>query len=189
MPRKEAGPSYWDCIMPARLVSIILSAGASGLTDLHALWRLTSLRVLELSQTDVNDSGLQHLAAMSQLTELSLYHTEITGDALRRLAPLKGLDSLYVSNTKFLHHGLGHIKVAGESSSPHLWISRQCNEPSFVLLSVSLCLAAPLSPRRVHALSTKLSDRDVRAIMVFLGRRLQELKLGTPVIEGIACLR
>lgn len=61
--------------------------------------------------------------------------------------------------------------------------------PSFVLLSVCLCLAAPLSPRRVHALSTKLSDRDVRAIMVFLGRRLQELRLGTPVIEGIACLR
>lgn len=120
---KEAGPSYWGCIMPARLVSMILSAGASGLTDLHALWRLRSLRVLELSETDISDSGLQHLAAMSQLTELSLYHTEITGDALRRLAPLKGLDSLYVSNTKYLHHGLGHIKAAGESSSPHLWIS------------------------------------------------------------------
>ena len=119
MHRKEAGPSHWDCIMPAYPLSMSLSAGASGLTDLHGLWRLTSLRVLELSQTDVNDSGLQHLAAMTQLTELSLHHTEITGDALRRLAPLKGLDSLNVSNAKFLHHGLGHIKGAGELSSPH----------------------------------------------------------------------
>ena len=116
---KEAGPSYWDCIMPACPSSMSLSAGASGLADLHALWRLTSLRRLELSQTDVSDSGLQHLAAMTQLTELSLHDTEITGDALRRLAPLKGLDTLDVSDAKFLHHGLGHIKGAGELSSPH----------------------------------------------------------------------
>lgn len=72
-----------------------------------------------MSHTDVSDSGLQHLAAMSQLTELSLHDTEITGDALRRLAPLKGLDTLNVNDTRFLHHGLGHMKGAGELSSPH----------------------------------------------------------------------
>ena len=38
-------------------------------------------------------------------------------------------------------------------------------------------------------MGTKLSDRDVHALMAFAGRRLQDLHLGTSIIEGIYCLR
>ena len=38
-------------------------------------------------------------------------------------------------------------------------------------------------------MGTKLSDRDVHALMAFAGRRLQNLHLGTSIIEGIYCLR
>ena len=52
-----------------------------------------------------------------------------------------------------------------------------------------LCLAAALSPKTLFAVGTKLSDRDVQAVMAFAGRKLQELHLGTNIIEGISCLR
>ena len=55
-------------------------------------------------------------------------------------------------------------------------------------LAVCLCSGA-LSPRTLLAIGTKLSDRDVQAIVGFMGRQLQELQLGTSILEGITCLR
>jgi len=57
------------------------------------------------------------------------------------------------------------------------------------LIEPFLCLAAALSPKTLLAVGTKLSDRDVQAVVAFAGRRLQELHLGTNIIEGISCLR
>ena len=52
-----------------------------------------------------------------------------------------------------------------------------------------LCLAAALCPRTLLAVGTKLSERDVHALMSYAGRRLQNLHLGTSIIESIYCLR
>ena len=54
--------------------------------------------------------------------------------------------------------------------------------------TVCLCAGA-LSPRTLLAIGTKLSNRDVQAIAGFMGRQLQELHLGTSILEGITCLR
>lgn len=57
------------------------------------------------------------------------------------------------------------------------------------LMSCDLYFAVALFPRSLLAVGTKLSDRDIHALMAYAGRRLQSLHLGTSIIESIYCLR
>lgn len=78
--------------------------------DLHLLRGMTNLRDLDLSQTDISDSGLFRIAAMSQLTRLSLRDTAVTAVAFKALANLGCLQSLDLSHTSIhsrIHHNLG----------------------------------------------------------------------------------
>ena len=94
--------------------------------------------------------------------------------------------------------------VQHPSASPLLLVAGQCLETLAVqargetatsieatgdLMSCNLCPAAALFPRTLLAVGTKLSDRDVHALMAHAGRRLQSIHLGTSVIESMYCLR
>ena len=84
--------------------------GCRSLCDLHLLRHMTELRDLDLSQTDISDTGLFRVAAMSQLTRLSLRDTAVTAVAFRALASLGSLQSLDLSHTSIhdrIQHNLG----------------------------------------------------------------------------------
>ena len=53
-----------------------------------------------------------------------------------------------------------------------------------------MCLCSGvLSPKTLLAIGTKLSDRDVKIFLGFMGGQLRELHLGTSILESIFCLR
>lgn len=106
-------------------VSISCAAGNQRLSDLHVLRHMTSLRNLNLSQTDTSDAGLFRIAAMSQLTRLSLRDTSVTANAFRALAALDSLQSLDLSHTA-IHHSLRNLGAPGSTSiltQGRCWIS------------------------------------------------------------------
>ena len=73
---------------------------------------MTSLRDLDLSQTDTGDRGVFRIAAMPHLTRLHLRDTGVTASALRGLADLEGLQSLDISHT-CVHQGLRNLGAPG----------------------------------------------------------------------------
>ena len=73
---------------------------------------MTSLRDLDLSQTDTGDRGVFRIAAMPHLSRLHLRDTAVTASALSALADLKDLQSLDVSHTS-MHQGLRNLGSPG----------------------------------------------------------------------------
>ena len=88
------------------------AAGCQKLSDLHLLRHMSSLRELDLSQTDTDDRGVFRIAAMPHLSRLQLRDTAVTASALRGLADLEGLQSLDISHTS-VHQGLRHLGPPG----------------------------------------------------------------------------
>ena len=94
-------------------------------------------------------------------------------------------------------HAAGLCTIhTGQAGRSILMCSRMCDSSSHVwqmharLPGATVCLCSgALSPRTLLAIGTKLSDRDVQAITGFMGRQLQELHLGTSILEGLSCLR
>lgn len=112
--------------LPAIAKQVLCPIGCRGLHDLHIVRHLTDLRDLDLSQTDISDSGLFHIAAMTQLTRLSLRDTAVTAVAFRALASLGSLQSLDVSHTS-IHDRIQH-NLGAPGSPPNLcepWQSMQ----------------------------------------------------------------
>jgi Leucine-rich repeat (LRR) protein len=84
----------------------------SGLDVLHLdrLAELRHLKQLRLSQTIVDDEGLEHLKILKGLEELSLEDTWVTDAGLEHLAQLVSLQSLNLSNTRITDAGLRNLK-------------------------------------------------------------------------------
>src|SRR5262249_6105271 len=78
----------------------IFNVDTCGDQVLPALTRLTGLRALRLSDTDVTDNGVQFLDALSNLTELDVSRTEITGKSISKLKQLKAFTVLKMSMDK-----------------------------------------------------------------------------------------
>ncbi|MBN9524421.1 hypothetical protein J0H58_38890 [bacterium] len=76
--------------------------------------KLTGLRVLFLTGTNVTDAGLKHLAGLRGLEELELADTRVTDASLAQLAKLPTLKTLRVNRTAVTEAGLRAI-VAFES--------------------------------------------------------------------------
>ena len=72
---------------------------------------MTSLRELDLGGTDVSDTGLKQIAAMTQLRMLKLsYNSDLSDDGLSFLVGMTELRELDLSNTKISDGALIHLK-------------------------------------------------------------------------------
>jgi hypothetical protein len=79
---------------------------------LKALGPLPQLTVLNLSNTRVDDEGVQHLCHWRLLEEIYLDNTAITDESIRELARLKHLARLCVSNTQIGDVGLARLSLS-----------------------------------------------------------------------------
>ena len=109
-------PADEDLIHVARLGSVedLGLGGAWRITDsgLRHLAGLTNLRWLYLAKTQVSDAGLVYLKNLSSLEELDLSETRITDDGLVHLEGLVSLRELDISNTDVTAAGVGKLQEA-----------------------------------------------------------------------------
>jgi internalin A len=71
----------------------------------------TKLKQLQISQTEVSETGLENLAALAHLERLMLYEVPITDADLRYVKPLTTLKQLTIGHTKITDAGLENLKV------------------------------------------------------------------------------
>lgn len=71
---------------------------------------LQEMRVLDLSVTDIADTGLSFLAAFSQITSLNLFSTKVTDEGLKHVAKLDHLIDLDLCGTEVSDAGLSQLE-------------------------------------------------------------------------------
>ncbi len=78
--------------------------------DLARLTRFRRWAALDLSESDLNDAGLEHIAGLIELRDLSLVGTQVTDAGLVHLKRLPRLEHLDLSGTKVTDAGLVHLR-------------------------------------------------------------------------------
>ena len=81
----------------------------ASLVRMH-LQDLSPLRTLNLSRTQVTDSGLSELEGLDQLRALDLSAGKVTDTGLRHVEPLRQLQWLDLGGTKVTDVGLSHLQ-------------------------------------------------------------------------------
>ncbi len=71
---------------------------------------LTSLKRLDLGQTQITDAGLEHLKGLTNLQVLHLWDTEVTGPGLEHLKSLANLQFLSLEGSPVSDAHLVHLK-------------------------------------------------------------------------------
>jgi hypothetical protein len=114
--RNTAGPEVnqvlanLKCLIGLRRVNVSeTQVDDSGLVYLDGI---ASLEVLNLRETLVTDAGLVHLRRLSGLQRLSLSDTEISDEGLKHLEPLTNLRELAVIRTHVTDAGVRDLKRA-----------------------------------------------------------------------------
>jgi hypothetical protein len=79
----------------------------SGLESLRAL---TALEYLSLRDNDITDGGLGNLKGMTSLGELDLSNTQVTDSGLEHLEELANLERLILDGTQITDAGLEHLE-------------------------------------------------------------------------------
>lgn len=92
--RKLVGEDYFVKATELHLRRPELLLPASADAALEVTKQLTSLKFLNLEQTDVTDAGLVHVRCLSNLQRLDLSGTRITDAGLEHLKPLRNLQEL-----------------------------------------------------------------------------------------------
>lgn len=80
---------------------------------LKVVARLSKLRTLNLSWTDISDAGLAHLTSLAELRCLYLYQTRISDDGLFQLRPLKRLETIGLSGKSIGDAAFEHLGTLG----------------------------------------------------------------------------
>lgn len=75
----------------------------------EGLEHLTSIEVLDLTDTDVDDEALSALRALTHLKDLSLAGTEVTNAGLRHLSALSQLEAVWLNDTAIDDQGLDRL--------------------------------------------------------------------------------
>lgn len=81
-------------------------------SGLEALGQLENLTKLNINRTKVTDAGLDAIANLERLIMLNLYGTSITDAGLDKIANLKSLESLYLWQTQTTDEGIEKLKAS-----------------------------------------------------------------------------
>jgi hypothetical protein len=106
---------------PDRLVALHGSGASIGDADLVHLRDMTSLRVLDLSDTPVTDVGLLHLQGCVELETVWLWNTAITDSGLALLGRLPNVRQLGLGNTRVTDAGLAALRDLRRLRLLQLW--------------------------------------------------------------------
>ncbi|MBC8874585.1 MAG: hypothetical protein H8E44_34540, partial [Planctomycetes bacterium] len=92
-----------------------LDLGGTEVTDtsLQRIEALTTLETLKLSATQITGAGLEHLKGLVNLEELALAATEVNDAGLSNLQGLTNLQRLDIRGTHVTNAGLNHLKSLG----------------------------------------------------------------------------
>jgi len=94
----------------SHLTTVILRGTWVTDSDLDLLPRLSSLRSLDLSLTNITDLGMERLRSLQAISDLNLYYAELITDAgVAHLKSWKRLERLNLRGTKVNDTGLEHI--------------------------------------------------------------------------------
>jgi Leucine-rich repeat (LRR) protein len=97
----------WDQQKVSRATTLDLSDGKVDDTKLKdQLRKVRDIQFLDLSDTDVTDAGLAHLAGVTTLLRLELNGTKVSDAGLKNLATLPNLQVLGLYKTKITDEGL-----------------------------------------------------------------------------------
>lgn len=84
-----------------------ITIGDAGLEHVK---RLTNLKSLDLTQTNVTDAGLEHLEGLTNLQTLNLWDTQVTDAGVVHLRKLTSLEDLCLGHTQLAGPGLKHLR-------------------------------------------------------------------------------
>lgn len=139
----------------------------------------TSLKILKMSNTRVNDNGLEILDALPKLEQLSLSN-QVTNKGLKKLMSLKRLKALELHHAKISDAGLSALE-----SLPRLELLDLSN--SAVTDQGTKTLAKIASLRYLDVSGTSISDRGMNTLSAL--SRLEVLYANAKVTDkGLAAI-
>lgn len=161
--------------LPAPETPFGLDLSRTELTDsgLEQLAGMKQLAVLKLGQTGVHDAGLKHLAAMEKLVYLDLSSTNVTDAGLKHLSSLGQLAYLDLGFTKVTGTGLAHLE--GLNQLVHLNLNRTDLEAKH--------LAGLRQLTKLDLSSTPVTDAGLENLVGM--KRLTYLKLGDTRVTDV----
>ena len=71
---------------------------------------MNDLRSINLKQTNVTDTGLEHLSKLDSLQHLSLWYTPISDECIETLAALKGIQQIRLFGTNVSSAGADRLR-------------------------------------------------------------------------------
>lgn len=140
------------------LVEEINATNASKVTDhgVEQIYKLPSLRRLQLEGTAVGDKGCESIGKVSSLEELTLSGGNISDVGMARLANLTQLKRLVINGTQI---GLAGWEIIGQMPAlEEIWIHESgLNDEGME----AMCNASTL--RKLHMRNTAITDRGLHA--------------------------
>ena len=104
-----------------KLKKLRLARTQIGDASLETLSSCSTLEELDLSENSlITNSGMAHLAKLTNLRKLNLWRVQISDDGVLLLAPLTKLDWLNLDNTKLSDPGLSTLKNMNALTFLHL---------------------------------------------------------------------
>ena len=109
----EFGDREAKCLQEVpNLISLSLSNTQVSDAGLRHIAGLTNLKLLHLQNTQVSDAGLEHIEGLRNLIFLYLDDTKVSDAGLEQLEKLTNLKMLYLNNTQVTPEGVKKLQEA-----------------------------------------------------------------------------
>jgi len=135
-----------------------------GLTYLN-LQNFTSLKKLDLANTEITNAGLAHLEYLTHLEELDLAGTQITNTGLKCLKPLTNLNKLDLASTQISGTGFKYLQDLNTLKTLYLSDDMDITDEGLEYLQ-------GLTLQRIFLWKTKTPKIDKDRLQTFLPNRI-----------------
>lgn len=131
---------------------------------------LQEMRTLDLSVTDIADTGLSFLSAFSKITSLNLFSTKVTDDGLKHVAKLDSLTDLDLCGIEVSDAGLNCLATLKSLEILKLCGNKRITDDGAIEVLTALAALQCLELR-----STSVSDEFLQQVITILGQRAKLL--------------
>jgi uncharacterized protein (TIGR03067 family) len=103
---------YWQKLLDLQNIRNLVLRACPGVGDdeMEYVAKLTSVEVLDLSSTDITDTGVEKLLELKNVRSLDLSFTGVTDASVRKLSEMPGLKELILAGTLVTSRGIGEVK-------------------------------------------------------------------------------